>query len=112
VRIVGRNKIAARRRVVEMTEILCNERCENCDHVNRGVDDTAHLCYWVSDRCPFYNQLKMYHECGCRPSIETVTQWTGCQSFVLDEKYKKQNEESDAHIAEMHRRWEMEKVKG
>jgi len=95
-----------------MTEILCNERCENCDNVNRGVDETAHLYYEVSDRCPFYSLIKMYRQGGCIISIETVTAWTGCQSFVLDEKYKTQNEEADAHIAEMHRRWEMEKVKG
>jgi hypothetical protein len=47
----------------------------------------------------------------CRPSIETVTKWTGCQSFVLDEKYKKQCEEADAHIAELRMQWELEKAK-
>jgi len=88
------------------------ENCENCDHVNRGVDETAHIYYELSDRCPFYETLEMYRKANCRPSIETVTQWTGCRSFVLDEKYKKQNEETDALIAEMHKRWELERVKG
>ena len=93
-----------------MTE-QCNECCENCDHVDRGIDETAHLCYEVSVRCPFYGILEQYRMGRCRPSIETVTGWTGCKSFVQDTLYKKQCEEADAHIAEMHRRWEMEKVK-
>ena len=94
-----------------MTEILCNERCENCDHVDRVMDDCCHLCYQISDRCPFYSLIKMYRQGGCILSIETVTCWCGCQSFVLDEKYKLQNEEADAAIAERHKRWKMEKLK-
>lgn len=90
-----------------MTEILCNERCENCDHVDHFIDETSHLCYKVSDRCPFYGVMEMYRKGGCTLSIETVTAWTGCQSFVLDTVYKKQCEETEAIIAEMHRRWEM-----
>jgi hypothetical protein len=77
------------------------------------MGDYCHLCYELSDRCPFYETLKIYQYNHCRPSIETVTQWTGCKSFVIDEKYKLQNEEADALIAEMNKRLEeMERVKG
>jgi hypothetical protein len=94
-----------------MTE-QCNECCENCDHVNRGVDETAHIYYEVSDRCPFYETLEIYRKAKCRPSIETVTQWTGCQSFVLDEAYKKQCEETELQIEALHKRLEAKRVKG
>jgi len=93
-----------------MTE-QCNECCENCDNVNRGVDETAHLYYEVSDRCPFYSLIKMYRQGGCIISIETVTAWTGCHSFVLDEAYKKQCEETELQIEALHKRLEAKRVK-
>jgi hypothetical protein len=93
-----------------MTE-LCNERCENCEHVNRGVDETAHIYYQLSERCPFYVTLEIYRANHCRPSIELVTQWTGCKSFVLDEQYKKQCDEFEAYLDEKYKQQNRDDVK-
>lgn len=73
---------------------LCEDRCENCTDVNRGIDDTCHEVYRVSDRCPFFINLVMFHEMNNRfAPIELITGWTGCGRFKLDVEYKRHNEE-------------------
>jgi|WetSurMetagenome_2_1015567.scaffolds.fasta_scaffold24903_7 hypothetical protein len=73
-----------------------DERCENCEFVNRGVDDCCHMVFWVSDRCPLYKNLQMYRRINNHPhSIEWSTGLTGCRLFKVDEVYKQNMEEAD-----------------
>jgi hypothetical protein len=80
--------------------------CENCNNVDRSMDEYSHFCYNVSNRCPIFKTLVIFLEINGYPlAVELATRHTGCRYFKLDEEYKKQNEEADKLIAELHEKW-------
>ena len=83
----------------------CERSCEYCEYVNRGLDDCCHQVYWISDRCPLDEKSKFYKEItGDILDLAYITRLTGCIHCKPDEIYKKQMEEADEQIRQLHER--------
>jgi len=86
-----------------MTTESVNERCENCEFVDRGIDEYCHEIYWVSSRCPINEILTAYRKINRRSCpIELTTGYTGCVRFKEDAEYKRKNEEMELFLKELH----------
>jgi hypothetical protein len=83
----------------------CERSCEYCTCVDHGCDETSHLVYWITPRCPLYEQSESYRKItGEAMDIQSITRFTGCIYFIRDEIYKKQMEEADEQIRQLHER--------
>lgn len=89
---------------ISATESI-NERCENCEFVDRDIDEYCHEVYWVSNRCPTNEILTAYRKINRRNCpIELMTGYTGCIRFKEDAEYKRKKEETELFLKELHAR--------
>lgn len=82
----------------------CENRCENCVYTERGYDEYSHQVYAISKECPIYENTLIFYRVNHRNiPVELMTNWCGCNHFVLDTEYQKQCEETEKFIEDMNK---------